>query len=173
MALSGDSAPPDAAHPSLMVANLWAARWTSRPGASVSTLILAAAIGFSGCGPTGSTIDGFKLGVVVKCSGGISEHTAATDDGCGGGLKRASAALDARDPGHAAVLSVAMYSDGTQPGPIDMTGDGPPPIPAPRHPGPLVTVFVFTLADGSVRATGVACEDTGPLVCVGVGTYPN
>jgi hypothetical protein len=136
-------------------------------------LVLAAGLALSGCGVSGSTVDGFKLGVVVKCSGGIETNPAVLERGCGGDLKRATAALDAREPGHAAVVSYTRYSDGTQPGPIDMTGDGPPPIPGPRHPGPNVTVFVFTLADGSTRATGVACGDVKPTVCVGVGSYPN
>jgi hypothetical protein len=128
------------------------------------------AILIAGC--AGSTwIDGFRLGAVIVCSGPVGVDEATLDRGCAGDFKRATAALDAREPGHAAVVSVEMYSDGTQPGPIDVTGDAPPPTPAPRHPGPDVKVFVFTLADGSKRATGVACEDE-PLVCVGVGSYP-
>lgn len=127
----------------------------------------------SGCATTSGTVDGFKLGAMVKCSGGIGPvSSAVAANGCGGGPQRAVAALDAREPGHPAVASMTMYMDGTQPGPIDVTGDGPVPTPAPRHPGPIVTVFVFTLADGSVRATGVACEDVEPLTCVGVGSYP-
>jgi hypothetical protein len=173
MTLSGDSAPPDAVHPSLMVAKLRAARASSRPGAILSTLILAAGLGLSGCGPSGSTVDGFKLGVVVKCSPPVDVDAATLDRSCAGFFKRAMAALDARDPGHAAVVSVATYTDGTQPEPIDMTGDGPPPTPAARHPGPNFTVFVYTLADGSIRATGVACGDVKPTVCVGVASYPN
>jgi hypothetical protein len=120
-----------------------------------------------------TTIDGFTPGAVIVCSPPVSVDAAALDRGCAGNLKRATAALDAREPGHAAVVSVRMYSDGTQPGPIDVSGDAPPPTPAPRHPGPNVTVFVFTLTDGSVRATGVACEDIEPVVCVGVESYPS
>jgi hypothetical protein len=87
-------------------------------------------------------------------------------------LALATAALDARDPGHAEVVGVAMYTDGTQPEPIDVSGNAPTPTPPPTaHPGPRVTVFVFTLADASVRATGVACADARS--CVGVGSYPN
>ena len=134
------------------------------------TLILAAGLAVSACGVSGSTVDGFKIGVMVECSGG-TDPRAVGDSGCD--LERATLALDAREPGHAAVVSYRMYSDGTQPEPIDMTGDGPPPTPGPRHPGPKVTVFVFTLADGSTRATGVACGDVKPTVCVGVPSYPN
>ena len=68
---------------------------------------------------------------------------------------------------------MTMYSDGTQPEPIDVTGGAPTPTPAPTsHPGPLVIVFVFELADGSTRATGAACSGR-PTGCVGVGVYPD
>jgi hypothetical protein len=87
-------------------------------------------------------------------------------------IERATAALDARDPGHAAIVSMTKYSDGTQPEPVDVTGNAPTPTPPPtRHPGPNVFVFVFKLADGSTRATGVACTGNPPT-CVGVGSYP-
>ena len=145
-----------------------------RPSGFVVALVLAL-LGVAACQPaSGGTIDGFKLGAMVKCGGGIDPITpAGAVNGCGGGVERAVAALDAREPNHPAIYSTEMFADGTQPGPIDMTGDGPPPKSAPRHPGPLVTVFVFTLADGSVRATGVSCDDIGPLTCVGVGSYPD
>jgi hypothetical protein len=123
----------------------------------------------------GSTIDGFTPGVIVKCSGGIESDPAIVAAGCMGDPKRATEALDARNPGHAAIVSMEAYTDGTQPGPIDVTGPGEPPTPAPRHPGPKVTVFVFKLADGSTRATGVACTKPpgGRSSCVGIGSYPN
>jgi hypothetical protein len=128
----------------------------------------------SGCSATAGGVDGFKLGPMVKCSGGVGPISSAdAANMCGGGVERAIAALDDREPRHPAIASTAMFMDGTQPGPIDMTGGGPPPTAAPRHPGPLVTVFVFTLADGSVRATGVACQDVAPPTCVGVGSYPH
>jgi hypothetical protein len=135
----------------------------------------AAAVAGSGCSVRGSTIDGFTLGVMVKCSGGIESDPAILDAGCMGHPKRATAALDAREPGHAAIVSMEAYSDGTQPEPIDFMGPGVPPTPAPRHPGPNVTVYVFKLADGSTRATGVACtkDATNHSSCVGVPSYPN
>ena len=128
----------------------------------------------AGCNASGTppTVDGFKLGAFEACSlpvGSIDPKYLGSS--CGGMIDLASAALDARYPSHAAVVSIKRYGDGTQPGPIDMTGNGPPPTPAPRHPGPEVTVFVFTLADGSVRATGVVCPDSAS--CVGVSSYPN
>jgi hypothetical protein len=130
---------------------------------------------------TGSIIDGFKLGVRVTCSPGVGPPPSG---GWCRGLDAAMAlaALDARDPGHAAVVSgPLMFTDGTQPEPMDVTGNAPTPTPAPTsHPGPDVTVFVFELADGSTRATGVACptdRKAGAIVaiagpCVGVGAYP-
>lgn len=140
-----------------------------RPIAFAASLLASLVV--AGCAGS-TTIDGFTLGAEITCSGPVGVDEATLDRGCAGDLKRATAALDAREPGHDAVVSVEMYSDGTQPGPIDVIGDAPPPTPAPRHPGPFVTVFVFTLADGSKRATGVACEDVEPVVCVGVGSYP-
>ena len=127
--------------------------------------------GCSGSG-TPTAVDGFRLGAYEACSppvGSIDPNFLGNS--CGGMIDLATAALDARYPSHAAVVSIKRYSDGTQPGPIDMTGDGPPPTPAPRHPGPDVTIFVFTLADGAVRATGVACPDSAS--CVEVSSYPN
>lgn len=128
--------------------------------------------GIAGPAP-GTTIDGFKLGVVLFCSPAVgSIDPLLTGSTCAGQVALATAALDARDPGHAVVVSFAMYSDGTQPEPLDVSGNAPTPTPPPTtHPGPRVTVFVFTLADGSVRATGVACPDARS--CVGVGSYPN
>lgn len=129
---------------------------------------------------TGSTIDGFKLGVRVTCSPGIGP---APSGGWCPGLDQAKAvaALDVRVPAHAAVVSTMTFTDGTQPEPVDVTGNAPTPTPAPTaHAGPLVTVFVFELADGSIRATGVACpaylKDNAIVAvkgpCVGVGSYP-
>ena len=122
----------------------------------------------------GDTVDGFKLGVTVACSPGIGQDAASLDRGCSGYPKRAMAALDAREPGHAAIVAARMYTDGTQPEPVDYSANAPSPTPPPTaHPGPRVTVFVFTLADGSVQATGVACTGNGPTAsCVGVGSYP-
>jgi hypothetical protein len=133
---------------------------------------LIAAVLVSACGP--DIVDGFALGQSLKCSPPIPEGPIdlLADASCSGDGALARRVLDAREPHHLAVVGVDMYSDGTQPGPIDVTGDAPVPAPAPRHPGPVVTVFVFTLADGSRRATGVACQDEPTLSCVGVGSYP-
>jgi len=133
---------------------------------------VVAGTGIEGPKP-GTTIDGFKLGVIEACSPPVgSLDPALATRSCAGQPALALAALDARDPGHAAVIRTAMFSDGTQPEPVDVSGNAPTPTPPPTaHPGPLVTVFVFTLADGSLRATGVTCPDLGS--CVGIGSYPN
>jgi hypothetical protein len=127
----------------------------------VLAVIFAASVALSGCGSTQSsnTIDGFTLGVLVECSPPVDVDAGALDASCAGFPARAMAALDARDPGHAAIVS------------IDVTGGASPPAEATRHPGPNVTVFVFKLADGTNRATGVACSGD-PMTCVGVGSYP-
>jgi hypothetical protein len=137
-------------------------------------LTVSACVGSTSVVPTASAIriDGSTLGAMAACSPPVDVDAAALDESCAGYLKRATAALDTRDPVHPAVVSVAMYTDGSQPAPIDVTGDATPPMPASTHAGPTVTVFVFTLADGSTRATGVACVDSSPPSCVGVGSYP-
>jgi hypothetical protein len=129
----------------------------------------------SGCSVVGgsSTIDGFVVGSLVACSSGVgvptpapSEHTCYRDAVRDEGLARA--ALDTRDPHHAAIVSFTRFTDGTQPT-NDFTGGGTPVYRSP-HPGPNVTVYVFKLADGSTVATGAACD--GPDNCYGVGSYP-
>lgn len=142
--------------------------------------VIAAAVTVSGCSvaarpaatiATGAVIDGFTLGVPLHCSGPVGPVTsAAIDRACSGDPQRAIAALDARDPSHAAIVSTTSWTDGGQPGAIDVTGDSPPPTGGATQSGANVTVFVFRLADGSMRATGVACSDAGP--CVGVGSHP-
>jgi hypothetical protein len=141
-------------------------------------LLGLAALAMAGCAsreasasPTPSVVDGFTLGAPEACSppvGSIDPKYA--DVSCAGMLRLAASALDAREPGHAAIAATKRYGDGTQPAPIDVTGNALPSAPASRHPGPDVTVFVFTLADGSIRATGVACVDSA--TCAGIATYP-
>lgn len=143
-------------------------------GAAIPSAAPSAAIPAS-MPTSGDTVDGFKIGVTLACSPGIGLDAAALDRGCAGYPKRALAALDAREPSHPAVVGVAMYSDGTQPEPVDYSANAPSPTPPPTaHPGPRVVVLVYTLADGSVRATGVACTGNGPTSsCVGIGAYPS
>ena len=91
--------------------------------------VIAAVVAVSGCSVTarsgatygsGAVIDGFTLGVPLQCSGPVGPVTsAAIGRGCGGDPQRAMAALDARDPGHAAIVSTTSWTDGTQPGAID------------------------------------------------------
>ena len=151
----------------------------SSPSGAPGTETSSATPGSTQVAP-GDTIDGFKVGVRVTCGGGIGP--APSGGRCPGlDQRKAIAALDARDPGHAAIVSLMTFTDGTQPEPMDVTGNAPTPNPAPTaHPGPLVTVFVFVLADGSIQATGVACPASikhnaivaGEGPCVGVGSYP-
>jgi hypothetical protein len=121
-------------------------------------LTLAVAISLSGCGlfPRPTTIDGFTPGSLAKCSPPVDVDPAELGDSCAVLPTLALAALDARAPGHAAIVSMQMYTDGKQP--ADAASN--------------VMVFVFTLADGSTKATGVACSGD-PASCVGVGSYPN
>jgi hypothetical protein len=122
---------------------------------------------------TGLVIDGFTLGEETSCMGPTDVPGAPTpppDTTCFDFEALARAALDARDHKHAAIVSVDTYADGTQPGSVDITGDATAPPQGTRHPGPAVDVFVFTLADGTRRATGIVC--TGSRPCAGVGFYP-
>lgn len=114
---------------------------------------------------TGSVIDGFTLGVPVKCSGPVGPVPSDVI-GCGSYPELAVAALDARDKSHSAIVSTVTFTDATHSGPVDVTGDASPSIPESAGSGGVVTVFVFTLADGSIHATGVKCSESGP--CVGV-----
>jgi hypothetical protein len=110
-------------------------------------LALTLAVAVAGCGRT--TIDGFKIGQPAKCSPPVGPGAGPMANTCVGFPDKAIAALDAREPGHAAIESMEMYLDARS---------------------TAVIVFVFKLADGSTKATGVACS-LGPG-CVGVGSYP-
>ena len=145
--------------------------WTTR---SAFVLVVLATFMVTACASSTApvVIDGFTLGAQLVCSPPVDVDAAVVARSCAGDPERAIDALDARDPGHARIVSSKMYADGTQPGPIDVTGNGPVPVQPTRHPGPNVTVVVFTLADGSVRATGAACSLDVPTVCVGVPAYP-
>jgi hypothetical protein len=148
-------------------------RGHARAGTWMVGLVLAV-LALSGCGFDGgpTTIDGFTLGAVSHCSPPVDADAATLDATCAGFPKRAVAALDAREPGHAAIIATTMYTDGTQPAAIDVTGSATLPPHATRHPGPDVYVFVFKLADGATKATGVACSGASAH-CVGVGAYPS
>jgi hypothetical protein len=147
--------------------------------ASRLILLSVAMFALAGCGsghetasPSLAIVDGFMLGASEACSPPIgSIDPKFADASCAGMLQLATLAFDAREPGHAAIASAKRYADGTQPGPIDMTGNAQPPAAASRHSGPDLTVFVFTLTDGSMRATGVACVDS--TSCTGIATYPS
>jgi hypothetical protein len=144
--------------------------WQSRACWPAIVFLLLVAL-VAGC--TG-TIDGFVPGSIVKCSGGIGPIPPGVVT-CGDYPRLAIGALDTREPGHAAIVQTEMFSDGRVPGPIDVTGDGPPPTPNHAPTNWSITVFVFTLADGSKRATGVLCVKdvaTHQSSCAGIGRYP-
>jgi len=103
-------------------------------------LILTVTIGLAGCG--GRTIDGFTPGMPAACSPPVGPNAAVPAGTCSELPGLAVAALDAREPGHAAIVSEGMFTDGRLSGPSRIT----------------LYVFVFELADGSTKATGVAAR---------------
>jgi hypothetical protein len=122
-----------------------------------------------------ATIDGFEPGGLVKCSPPLVSDPVLLERSCAGDLGRATKALDEREPGHSAIIEWHEFADGRVPSPIDVTGDGPVPTPNSAPTNWSVTVFVFTLADGSKRATGVLCVkdlSTHQSSCTGIGSYP-
>ena len=94
-------------------------------------------------------IDGFPIGSAAPCGA------------CTGEISMATTALDARDPGHAGIVSAIPYTD------IDPCANGTSTVLCVRDAS--VVVVVLRLADGSTRATGVAC--LGVAACKGVGSY--
>ena len=113
----------------------------------------------------GSTVDGFTLGAAVECSGFVGSVPPRVT-GCAGAADLAVAALSARAPGHAAIVATQAFLDAAGPGPIDVTGSASPSIPAAAASGGTTTIYVFTLADGSVRAMAVGCSDSGSCTAV-------
>jgi hypothetical protein len=104
-----------------------------------ATAVLAALL--LGCGPRGVVqndeglaVDGWPVGEkIAECSTGE----------CGADLRVATAALAARDPSHPTVVSVALHEyDHFGPGGVTRSAN-------------RVTVAVFRLADGSLRAIGI------------------
>jgi hypothetical protein len=115
----------------------------------VATIVLVAIIIFRP-GAKYQVIDGFPIGSAAPCG-------ACTDE-----IAMATTALDARDPGHAPVLSATPYTD------IDPCTNGMSDVLCSRD--AHVYVVVFRFADGSTRATGVACLGVSP--CRGTESYP-
>ena len=107
---------------------------------AAAALLLGCAIGPRGVveGPFGPVIDGWPIGEEEDCS---------ADPQCDAFIEAATAALDHRDLGHAAVVSVALH-------------DGGPGMPVSTFPK---TVVVFALADESQRAIAVVQFFSGPL----------
>src|SRR5256885_17257686 len=61
----------------------------------------------------GSTIDGFTLGTIVKCSGGTESDPPIVAGRCMGAPQPATEALCPREPGHSALLSLEAEPAGT------------------------------------------------------------
>jgi hypothetical protein len=118
-----------------------------RPFLLILTLIAVLA----GCGER--TIDAFPIGELAGCSPPAGPGGPPLTETCLVFPEKAQAALDAREPGHAAITSMRMY--------VDLR-------PPDQNSG--VVVFVFTLADGTTKATGVDCRSG---TCVGIGSYPS
>jgi len=113
----------------------------------------------------GSVVDGFTLGAPVECSGFVGSVPPQVT-GCAGAAALAATALNASAPGHAAIVATQAFLDAAEPAPIDVTGGASPSIPAAPGSGGATTVYVFTLADGSVRAMAVRCSDSGSCTAV-------
>jgi hypothetical protein len=113
-------------------------------------------------------IDGFKLGSPMRCSPPTDSDPSKVKGSCTTYFDIATATLNARDPKHAAIVSVAEFTDGNVTGPIDVTGTDEPEISPPERGTGATAVFVFELADGTYAAVGVACTDDGD--CVGMPT---
>lgn len=97
---------------------LWATRGSSGNGPLLIAVIIAAGMALSGCLASASptTVDGFKPGAMAACSPPVGVvDQAALDGSCAGSIKRATAALDAREPGEAAV-AVGYGAPGRTPG---------------------------------------------------------
>jgi hypothetical protein len=159
--------------PTITSGTVWVAVFILADGTRSAVRVGSAGLPANSPLDAGLVVDGFTLGAPASCMGPTEVPGAPTplpDTVCFDFPALAQGALDARDPNHAGIVSVDQYSDGTQPGSIDVTGAATAPPQATWHPGPAVDVFVFTLADGTRRATGVACDRLGP--CVGVGSYP-
>ena len=113
-------------------------------------------------------VDGFDLGRLAACSPPTDPKTL---NSCATFQTLATSALNTREPSHADIASTQMYTDGSRPGPADVTGDASSPPGPPALATPIVYVFVFTLADGTVHAAGVECPNSGDA-CKGIGSYP-
>ncbi len=123
----------------------------------ITAIIVIGLIGaavYLASGGGSKSIDGFPIGQLATCSG-LGQLIESQGPTCEGLSNLATAALDTREPGHPTIASTHMYTDGGKPPGADSA----------------VTVFVFTLADGTTRATGVSCTGQ-PSVCVGIGAYP-
>ncbi|HZM73919.1 MAG TPA: hypothetical protein VFC71_11155 [Candidatus Polarisedimenticolia bacterium] len=102
----------------------------------------------------GTFVDSFPIGEPIAC---------VSNSRCDEDLALATSALDRRDPGHAPIVETRLFqADARMTSHRDEIDKGLLLIPP-------VTVVVFKLADGSTRATGVACP--GVAGCAGIASY--
>ncbi len=137
----------------------------SRRLAIVGAAVLVAALAVAAWAATrqavvGTTIDGFPVGDAISCD--AAQQDAAQQ--CQDWIRLAQAALDQRDPGHAAVVSATVHGEDF--GNTTVYPDQS----VLRSRGVGFGIVVFKLADGSERAAGVYCPPNG---CVGTPTYPH
>jgi hypothetical protein len=117
-------------------------------GARLAGLVLIA-IATAGCAAQPATVDGWPIGPLFDCSKVPQGY-------CDRLLAAARDRLDVRDPAHAVVLAGELHDEGTN---VDALG----------HPILMtksieLSVARFVLADGSLRAIGVADWPSGPIV---------
>ena len=93
-------------------------------------------------------VDGWSIGHEVPCS---------EEARCVAFLATARAGLDARDPGHPAVVTATLHVDGAT---FDANGDRV----IHASSGALYVVVRFELADGSTKGIGVGTAGPDPTV---------
>ena len=93
-----------------------------------------------------SLVDGWAIGEATPCAAG--------DAACQARVDVATAALAARDPNHAAIVSAVLHAEGLYP---NEDGD----LGQLFRSGGFPDVVLFELADGSHRAIGVRDEPIG------------
>lgn len=115
------------------------------PGPARMALAWALTLAAVACQPvaSGQVIDGFAIGNRYDCWELGSTETAE----CRAYIPVATAALDRRDPGHAPIVSVALHEQ------LYVGEDGVPRLAVCS--GGCMSVAVFRLADGSLRAIAV------------------
>lgn len=114
-------------------------------GRAVALTFIFAAVAACGSPPV---VNGWPIGAAVDCGGDRAS-------GCRRMISAATETLDQGDPGHPAIASVELHDEAPA---VDALGH---PILMTRS--LILHVARFVLADGSVRAIGVADWPSGPV----------